>query len=110
MTDQRTAIVTGAASGIGRATTERLLGDGWRVVGIDLRAAMPPNVTAVVGDERATLGIQPLPTALLARVEARFGVEAAVFEDDHPLARRRQQRRRHPAARAGHCRVKLITT
>lgn len=50
MTDQRTAIVTGAASGIGRATAERLLRDDWRVVGIDLNDAMPSDVTAVVGD------------------------------------------------------------
>jgi NAD(P)-dependent dehydrogenase (short-subunit alcohol dehydrogenase family) len=32
---QRTAIVTGAASGIGFATTVALLRDGWRVAGID---------------------------------------------------------------------------
>ena len=36
MIDGRRAIVTGAASGIGRATAERLVRDGWRVVGIDL--------------------------------------------------------------------------
>jgi NAD(P)-dependent dehydrogenase (short-subunit alcohol dehydrogenase family) len=35
-----TAIVTGAASGIGRATVERLTRDGWRVVGIDVRGDM----------------------------------------------------------------------
>lgn len=35
----RTAVVTGSASGIGRATRERLEQDGWRVVGVDLRHA-----------------------------------------------------------------------
>jgi NAD(P)-dependent dehydrogenase (short-subunit alcohol dehydrogenase family) len=31
----RSAVVTGAASGIGRAIVSRLLADGWRVVGLD---------------------------------------------------------------------------
>ena len=47
---QRRAIVTGAASGIGRATAERLLRDGWSVIGIDVRDEMPQRVTAVTGD------------------------------------------------------------
>ena len=34
--DGRTYIVTGAASGIGRATAARLLAEGARVVGADL--------------------------------------------------------------------------
>lgn len=35
----RTAVVTGSASGIGRATRDRLERDGWEVVGVDLRDA-----------------------------------------------------------------------
>jgi NAD(P)-dependent dehydrogenase (short-subunit alcohol dehydrogenase family) len=46
----RTAIVTGAASGIGRATAERLTRDEWRVIGVDLRTEMPANVEALVAD------------------------------------------------------------
>jgi NAD(P)-dependent dehydrogenase (short-subunit alcohol dehydrogenase family) len=46
----RTAIVTGAAAGIGAAAARRLLTDGWRVIGIDRSDPMPEGVEAVVGD------------------------------------------------------------
>jgi len=38
MSEQRAAVVTGGASGIGRATVERFLADGWSVVAADLNA------------------------------------------------------------------------
>ena len=57
----KTAIVTGAGSGIGRATVERLVNEGARVVGADLGASEPPgeageqyvDVPTDVTDERA---------------------------------------------------------
>jgi NAD(P)-dependent dehydrogenase (short-subunit alcohol dehydrogenase family) len=48
MDESRTAIVTGAASGIGRATADRLEREGWRVVGLDLVGQ--PGLDLVVGD------------------------------------------------------------
>ena len=52
MTDapQKTAIITGAAAGIGRATASRLVADGWRVIGVDRTDAAPDGVERVVGD------------------------------------------------------------
>jgi NAD(P)-dependent dehydrogenase (short-subunit alcohol dehydrogenase family) len=51
MTDApRTAIITGAAAGIGRATAERLVAGGWRVVGIDRTEAASDDIELVVGD------------------------------------------------------------
>lgn len=46
----RTAIVTGAAAGIGRATAELLVADGWRVVGIDRTDDALNGLKLVVGD------------------------------------------------------------
>jgi len=52
MTDapQKSAIVTGAAAGIGRATSERLVADGWRVIGIDRTEVSLGGAELVVGD------------------------------------------------------------
>lgn len=60
MTSTRTYLVTGSASGIGRATVERLRAGGARVLGVDLRDA------EVVGD--------------LSTPEGRRGVVEAVAE------------------------------
>lgn len=46
----RSAIVTGAAAGIGRATAERLAVDGWRVVGIDRTETSVEGVRLITGD------------------------------------------------------------
>lgn len=47
---QRSAIVTGAAAGIGRATAARLVADGWRVVGIDRTDIASDGIELLAGD------------------------------------------------------------
>lgn len=47
---RRSAIITGAAAGIGRATTELLLRDGWHVVGIDRSGQSAPGGELLLGD------------------------------------------------------------
>jgi len=47
---QKTAIVTGAAAGIGRAMVERLVADGWRVIGVDRTGASLDGAELLVGD------------------------------------------------------------
>lgn len=54
--NDKSAVITGAGGGIGRACVERLLDDGWTIVGIDRSAdaldALPRQVIRVVGDVR----------------------------------------------------------
>ncbi len=63
------ALVTGAASGLGLATTRRLLDEGWSVVGIDLNEEAGQAVFGTLG-ERATF--------VRADVTSPEDVEAAV--------------------------------
>ena len=78
----RVSVVTGAAGGMGRAITDRLLADGFDVVGVDIDGA---SLTAMAADrERFTPEAVDLtnPEAiadLFSRVTARFGgVDALV--------------------------------
>jgi NAD(P)-dependent dehydrogenase (short-subunit alcohol dehydrogenase family) len=69
----RTVLVTGAASGIGRATAERLAGEGATVVGIDLAPPDDPpasGTTFVSGDVRDE---EAMATAVAAAVDAGEG-------------------------------------
>jgi NAD(P)-dependent dehydrogenase (short-subunit alcohol dehydrogenase family) len=50
LSEQHTAIITGAASGIGRATAEAMARDGWRIVGIDASRGGVVGVELLTGD------------------------------------------------------------
>ena len=68
----RTAIVTGAGSGIGKAIAERLAADGARVAVLDLQGdAAEATASAITAAGGTALGVQ-------ANVTDRAGVEAAV--------------------------------
>ena len=61
MADTRAALVTGGASGIGRATVDRLLAAGWRVVVADYNAATMAGIlglTQSIALEYARKGIR----------------------------------------------------
>ena len=79
----RTAIVTGAASGIGRATALRLAGEGARVVAADvaadrLEALVRKNLylqlVPVAGDITSTDGVQALVDAAEGQVDVLANV------------------------------------
>lgn len=81
MVDERdkTALVTGAARGIGLAAAERFLADGWRVALLDIDGAAVEAATARLDRPEATLALtadvsDPRAVAsAMERVAGRFG-------------------------------------
>ncbi len=69
-TDQRTALVTGGASGIGLATARALIADGYRVVIADIDAAKAEAVADELGEFASSVGMDVTDEASVA---AGFG-------------------------------------
>jgi len=89
----RTALVTGASSGIGAMAAERLARSGWRVLAASRRGTAPPGCQAIVMDvdddasvARAVQGAGPVD-ALVAC--AGFGIAGAI--EDTPAAEAKAQ-------------------
>ena len=81
----RLAVVTGASSGIGRATALRLVEEGWRVIAIARRAAVLNELAASAGPELIPMacdggnGDAVLEIALA--VQSKFGVPDLVINN-----------------------------
>ena len=82
---QKTALVTGAARGIGLATAKRFLAEGWRVALLDIERELLHGAVAALGSSDAAIGLHcdvsdsGAVTAAMEKLRARFGrLEALV--------------------------------
>ncbi len=79
---EKTALVTGAARGIGLATTRLFIEQGWRVAMVDRDAEELEKVAVEIGDACAFVHDVSIPdqvTAMVAAVQATFGrIDAVV--------------------------------
>jgi len=89
--DGKTVIVTGAGSGIGRATASRIALEGGTVVAVDIAqerlaelAAALPGVITVVGDITKPSDVEAIVAAANGRIDGLANV-AGVMDDMTPL-------------------------
>src|ERR1700757_5041241 len=79
----RTAVVTGAASGIGRALAVELAGEGARLALSDVGTARPPQTAAPRKARGARLAISDVDTAGLAETAALCKARGAEVHQQH---------------------------
>jgi NAD(P)-dependent dehydrogenase (short-subunit alcohol dehydrogenase family) len=76
---QKTALVTGAARGIGLATAKKFLAEGWRVALLDIEGELLARAVAEIGRDEATLALTcdvsdaATVRSAIAALETRFG-------------------------------------
>jgi NAD(P)-dependent dehydrogenase (short-subunit alcohol dehydrogenase family) len=88
----RAVIVTGAGSGIGRATASRIVREGGRVVGVDVSSERLAEVGAELGDQFVAVsaditdpaGIESIIAAAGSRVDGLANV-AGIMDDMSPI-------------------------
>ncbi len=84
----RTVIVTGAGSGIGKATAERILREGGRVIAVDIAedrlAALTGDVVAVAGDITKQDDIDRIVAAAGERIDGLANI-AGIMDDMTPV-------------------------
>ncbi len=81
----RTAVVTGAASGIGRAVTERFAAEGMNVVLADVEEAALAATTAALIDVGARAVAAPTDVSSVAAVQSLLATANAAFGNVHLL-------------------------
>ena len=71
--DQRIAIVTGAAGGVGQATVRQLVSEGYRVIGTDIREHAPAEENTNWICQQQDVASEADWQALAEQVEAEYG-------------------------------------